>query len=126
MLRPKKLRGEALSSTVPPLFTENLFRAQKFRLNAAGNGVFAKVKMLAHAPGMVFGEFQQAFFQNSDALSGKKKSLRFPHQRIYNIKSILAPLQTFVNGWWTFFHKITLEYYTLKYKITLKMNMVMK
>ncbi|MBQ2862142.1 MAG: hypothetical protein IJE83_05070, partial [Oscillospiraceae bacterium] len=31
----QKLRGEAKSSTVPPLFTENLFRAQKFRLNAA-------------------------------------------------------------------------------------------
>jgi hypothetical protein len=62
------------------LFTENLFRAQKFRLNAAGDGVFAK--RLAHAPGMVLGEFQQAFFQNYDALSGKKKSLRFPHQRI--------------------------------------------
>jgi hypothetical protein len=62
------------------LFTENLFRAQKFRLNAAGDGVFAE--RLAHAPGMVFGEFQRAGFQNHAVLSGKKKTLRFPHQRI--------------------------------------------
>ncbi len=76
MLRPK-IKGRTIKLHGSTLVYGKSFPHSKFRLNAAAT-VCSQKNSLAHAPGMVFHNFQQTGFQNLAVLSGKKKCFGFP------------------------------------------------
>lgn len=79
MLRPED-KGRSIrlhGSTLVYGKGKNRLPHSKFRLNAAVT-VCSQKGMLAHAPGMVFGGFLRAGFQNNAALSEKEIRFGFP------------------------------------------------
>ena len=77
---PQKLRGEATSSTVPPLFTENLFRTQSSALTRRQRCVRKKLACTRSGDGL--SHFSTGGLSESCRPLWEEKLFRFPHQRI--------------------------------------------